>query len=120
MYKYVCVCTGSGDCRRSARRAVAEGGGEIHGMIKTIGRESENTLEREGGSETRFSRILFLADPRDDEKREEESEVLSVLTARDRRRGCAAAEYDRGRGDRRGAAATIEREPAGAAAATIE
>lgn len=46
--------------------------------------------EREGGKETRPSPVLFLADARDDEEREEEAErreVFSVPTARDRARG---------------------------------
>lgn len=55
--------------------------------------------------------------------RPETASASASASARDRARGRArhgAAEYDRGRGDRRGTAATIEREPAGAAAATME
>lgn len=117
---YVCVCTGSGDCRRRpARRAVAEDGGEIYRTIKTIGRGYVREREEEEGN--RVLTRSFSSRTRGMTRREKKSGVLSVPTARDRTRGRAAGrirqrerrQARRGRYDR-------ARAPAGAAAAAIE
>lgn len=117
---YVCVCTGSG--RLPTTTSATRGRGRRRRNPQDDKDDRARICPRERRREPRSNPILFLADARDDEEREKKNRGSSRYRRRAiEREAGAAAEYDRGRGDRRGAAAaTIEREPTGAAAAAIE